>query len=412
MIHMQPQKAFAAVSSQQLIKDQNTMLLFNLVRKKAPISRASLARISGLSPATVSMLIDELISNQWIQETDLVSETAERGRKPILLEVNAARGLIATLELLSRGYICTVYDIRLNRIASRRVRETAATCSGVLETLLSLARENQFSAEHLLGVHILFPGLFEESTGRLGFSAVISEADMAEPELAAALRERLPGVRIMLSNNATVTAYSAFMEAGDRIETPLLAMTVYEGINAGIVMRLPAGNEMCLPVEAGHIIVREDGPLCKCGNHGCLETLCSTPALFRAIAEKTGRAPEFSDSYGADCNQDAMAEVASAFASGDAAVTEVLREYTRSLCCGLISIVNLFAVRSIRIGGDLRLLGPAYSALLQETLAEEFHTVTGMHELNLELFDDDYEASRKAAVILTMESIFRSGFQG
>ena len=406
MIHFQSQENAPAVSSQQLIKDRNMMALFNLVRKNAPVSRASLARISGLSPATVSMLIDELIANQWIMETDLIPETTERGRKPILLEVNAARGLIATLEILSRGYVLTIYDIRLNRIASRRVREASATCAGVLDAISSIAGENRLDVGRLLGVHVLFPGLFEEGTGRLGFSAVIPEACMAEPDLIAGLRAGLPNARVMISNNSTVTAYAAYMDAGENTRTPLLAMTIYEGINAGIVMRA-GGRDICLPVEAGHIIVREDGPLCKCGNRGCLETLCSTPALFRAVSENTGRPLRYSDTYGADCNQDAMEQVSEAFFAGDPGAEAALRGFTRSLCCGLISIVNLFGVRSIRIGGAIRALGNGFSSLLRETLKNEYSTVTSSRELNVELFDDDCESSRNAAAILIMESIFR-----
>ena len=404
MIDTQPRAPSRANSSQQVIKDQNTMLLFNLVRKTSPISRAELARQSGLSPATVSMLIEELIENQWIRETDSVPLSVERGRRPILLEVNASRGYVATVEILSRGYICSIYDICLHKIASVRSHDTASGSRQIADTLLGMARSKRITNHRLLGVHILFPGLFNDETGELGFSAVIEEHDMVQRDLAAQLRRRLPQAHVLVSNNAAMVAYSEFVAESLDAAAPLLAMTIYEGINAGVVL----GGKECMPVEAGHIIIQKDGPLCKCSNRGCLEAFCSTPALFRAINQRTDMALEFQDDYGADCNQQAMVEVARAFAAGDEAVTAVLRDYVYALCCGIVSVVNLFAIRSVRIGGAVRLLGEPFAQLLRQTLASEFRIITNDRSLTVELFDDDYEFSRKAAVMLILERIFQN----
>ena len=393
-----------STSSQQVIKDQNTMLLFNLVRKTPPISRAELARRSGLSPATVSMLIEELIANQWIQETDTVAPSSERGRRPILLEVNASRGYVATVEILSRGYICSIYDICLHKIASVRCRDTASSSRQIADTLLGLARSKRIANHRLMGIHILFPGLFDAESGELGFSAVIGEADMVQRDLVEQLRRRLPQTHVMISNNAAMVAYSEFVAESLGAAAPLLAMTIYEGINAGVVL----GGKECMPVEAGHIIIQRNGPLCKCNNRGCLEAFCSTPALFRAINQRTSLNLDFQDDYGADCNQDAMAKVAAAFLAGDEDVAAVIKDYVYALCCGIISIVNLFAIRSVRIGGAVRSLGKPFAEMLRKTLETEFHIMTNAGALNVELFDDDYESSRQAAVMLILERIFQN----
>ena len=404
MIDTQLCASFRATSSQQVIKDQNTMLLFNLVRKMPPISRAELARRSGLSPATVSMLIEELIANQWIQETDTIAPSTERGRRPILLEVNASRGFVATVEILSRGYICSIYDICLHKIASVRCRDVASSSRQIADTLLGLARSKRIANHRLMGIHILFPGLFDAESGELGFSAVIGEDDMVQRDLVAQLRRRLPQTHVMISNNAAMVAYSEFVAESLDAAAPLLAMTIYEGINAGVVLR---GKE-CMPVEAGHIIIQRNGPLCKCNNRGCLEAFCSTPALFRAINQRTSLNLEFQDDYGADCNQDAMAKVAAAFLAGDEDVATVIKDYVYALSCGITSVVNLFGIRSVRIGGAVRALGDPFANILRKTLETEFHIMTSAGSLTVELFDDDYESSRQAAVMLTLERIFQN----
>jgi N-acetylglucosamine repressor len=404
MIDTQLCTSARSTSSQQLIKDQNTMLLFNLVRKMPPISRAELARRSGLSPATVSILIEELIANQWIQETDSVAPSPERGRRPILLEVNASRGFVATVEILSRGYICSIYDICLHKIASVRSRDTASSSRQIADTLLGLARSKRITNHRLLGIHILYPGLFDTESGELGFSAVIREDEMVQTDLVAHLRRRLPQAHVMISNNAAMVAYSEFIAESLDAAAPLLAMTIYEGINAGVVL----GGKECMPVEAGHTIIQRNGPLCKCNNRGCLEAFCSTPALFRSINQRTSLGLEFQDDYGADCNHEAMAKVAAAFQAGDEAVEAVIKDYVYALSCGIISIVNLFAIRSVRIGGAVRALGEPFAEMLRHTLKQEFHIITNARSLTVELFDDDYESSRHAAVMLILERIFQN----
>jgi len=111
------------VISQQELRLNNTMLVFNLIRDLMPISRIELAKRSPFSSSTISNLVDELLQNHWIVETATVQNSA-RGRRSTLLEVNAHRGCVATVELLGRGYICTLYDICLKKIAGTRIRNT------------------------------------------------------------------------------------------------------------------------------------------------------------------------------------------------------------------------------------------------------------------------------------------------
>lgn len=399
MTPMMPKAPGRPAYSQQVIKDRNATHLFNLVRKLGPISRAELARVSSLSPATVTVLMEELLENKWIRELTPVMTPGVRGRRPILLEVNAAAGFVATLELLSQGYICSLYDICENKIAERRRQSN--TSRDICRTMKELVALR--GADRLLGIHVLYPGLFDADTGHLGFSAMIPQENMVQTDLIDVLREQLPHTHIMVSNTSTAMAYSVFAAHAPNVAVPLLALSVHEGINAGVV----TDSHTCLPLEAGHIVIRQDGPACMCGNQGCLETLCSTPALFRQIKARTDLKPEYLDVYGAECNQQAMALVAEAFHQGDPAVVQVLEDFAYTLCCGIVSIVNLFAVQSVCIGGTVRQLGKPFADLLSKTLQQRFHILTSSQQVTIDLFDNDLEASRKAAVTLTMEHIFK-----
>lgn len=405
MIQMQKKRLAGASYSQQVIKDCNETLLFNLVRKLAPISRAELARISGLSPATVTVLTGELMDNLWIHELSSEMAECQRGRRPILLEVNAGRGYVITVEILSQGYICSLYDICLNQIATVRERICAPSAMQICQTVQTLSLRYEIPLERLLGIHVLYPGLFDAESCELGFSAVIEDSHMAQRDLIAVLRKQFPETMVQLSNVASAMAYAVYVEHAPQAQQPLVALSMYEGINSGVVLEEQGG----IPLEAGHIMVQTDGLPCHCGNRGCLETLCSTPALFRAINERTSLRVEYAETYGADCNTTAMRQVADALAEGDAEVVAVLEEYAYHLCCGFVSIVNMLAIRSVYIGGTVYLLGEPFLQLLQKCVRENFQILTTSREVSVNLFDDDCENTRKAAVMQTLERIFQKG---
>ena len=102
-----------------------------------------------------------------------------------------------------------------------------------------------------------------------------------------------------------------------------------------------------------------------------------------------------------------MEQVADAFSRGDPEVTAVVKDFARALCSGIVSIVNLFGLQSVYIGGAVRLLGEPFIQLIRELLAQHFRIITNTQAVQCALFDDDLEASRKAAVTLTMERLFQ-----
>ena len=275
---IQVRAGMPSASYQQHLKDQNATLLFDLVRRRSPISRAELTKTSGLSAATVTVLVDELLQGGWLVELGAVGSTA-RGRRPINLAVNAARGAVATLEILSDGSILSVYDICLHKLTQTRSRLPASTSASIIAQLRAQLAALGLAEEQLLGIHILYPGLIDAMTERLSFSAVIRSWQQCCPTILPDSRAAFPDAYVMLSNNAAAVAYSAFLRDTEPPPLPLLVMTVQEGIDAGAV--LPGGRSM--PLEAGHISIDRNGPVCNCGNRGCLETFCSTTALFARL---------------------------------------------------------------------------------------------------------------------------------
>ena len=223
-----------ADAARQSGKDRNATLLFDLVRRLAPISRAELAKTSGLSPATVTVLVDELLQGGWLVELGVSASEERRGRRPVNLAINARRGAVATLEITGGGYILSVYDICLGKLAQLRSSRMAQESEPVIRQLRTQLEALSLADAQLLGIHVLYPGLFDRESGRLGFSAVIENWRKSSPTLLRDLREAFASARVMLSNSAAATAYSAFVH--DMREPPLPLLVVMFGIPAGCIV--------------------------------------------------------------------------------------------------------------------------------------------------------------------------------
>ena len=390
-----------ADAARQSGKDRNATLLFDLVRRLAPISRAELAKTSGLSPATVTVLVDELLQGGWLVELGVSASEERRGRRPVNLAINARRGAVATLEITGGGYILSVYDICLGKLAQLRSSRMAQESEPVIRQLRTQLEALSLADAQLLGIHVLYPGLFDRESGRLGFSAVIENWRKSSPTLLRYLREAFASARAMLSNSAAATAYSAFVHDMREPPLPLLVMTIQEGIDAGVI--LPGGQS--IPVEAGHISIDRCGPLCNCGNRGCLETFCSATALLARL-RAAGFTPSGEVPDGVEPLDAQLRQIAKAFSDGDAAVRSCLHAYARDLDCALVSLVNLLGVRAVRLGGLPQQLGAPFLLLLQRTLRQEFHVLTASQQLDLQLFDCRAEDVRQAAVMQTLQAIF------
>ena len=392
--------------SQQEIRHSNTRMVLNMIRDMAPISRVDLARNCSLSVSTVSNLVDGLIRDEWVVEKESVAISA-RGRHAVMLEVNEQRGFVATVELLSRGYICTIYDIKLHKICGQRIKDTIYNAEHIARTITGMLVANKISIEKLLSIHLIFPGIVDQVSGDLISSAAFPDIANLDRHVVIRLREMFPQALVLVSTNGTIIALEEFVINKTSPTLPLLSLNIDEAIFGGVVMSNPDSNmNFCFPVEIGHSIIDYNGEECYCGNRGCLETLCSTPKLFKMLNERAGMKLEYSDLFGSDCNVDAMKTVAKELENKNEEVIKVLKDYTQVLCKGLISNINLLGIQSVRIGGDIAFLGETYLEMIKTTFNELCSPLINKGRIKFELFLSDYEQIRLAATLMCLDIVF------
>jgi predicted NBD/HSP70 family sugar kinase len=269
-------------ASKETPREINRLVLLNLVRKKQPISRADLARESGLQRSTVSLIIEELIADKWLLESSEVS--SQRGRKPTFLRLNQRRSVVCVDIRPSQmtigvgnvnGAFDWIHTLKTPPDPFSAVQELASS-------IRSLLRDTDKEYE---GIGISVPGRIDFLTDRLVFAPNLKwpPVNIKQP------LEKETGLTVEVQNAANACALSEmwFGNLGDVRD--LVAITVSEGIGAGIIAHghLISGTRG-MAGEFGHVPLDPEGPLCSCGNRGCWEVLASNRAGIRYYFESRG----------------------------------------------------------------------------------------------------------------------------
>jgi predicted NBD/HSP70 family sugar kinase len=283
------------VATSETARQINRRIALNFIRRHTPMSRADLARRSGLQPSTVSAIVDQLIAEGWV--TEGASGPAPRGRRPRFLHLNVERAGILAVEL--RPEVTTVglagVDARFVEQCSWSTPHTPeAFVRKLARTVTSLRRAHPRVVCEGMGISL--PGRVD-ATGRLVFAPNLRWGDA---NLASLIGEAT-GLPVVLENaaNACALAELWFGRHPENIRH-LLAVTVSEGIGVGLLVNgqlLHGGQAMA--GEFGHITIDEHGPPCPCGKRGCWERYASNSAAVQHYvhgpSSAVGAIPRFAD---------------------------------------------------------------------------------------------------------------------
>ncbi len=270
------------VASSETARNINRSVVLNIIRRRQPISRADLARVSGLQRSTVSLITEQLIAEDWVVYGPL--GRLPRGRRPTFLTLNDRRAIVVT-DLRPNQTTVAVADVN-GRFLSQQAIPTLAPPGKMVAKLVATIRSLMDAHSDLSfeGVGISLPGRFEEEKGRIIFAPNLKwpEFDLKQP------LEAGTGLRVELENaaNACVLAEVWFGQA--ETERDLVVVTISEGIGTGIFINghLVRGLHG-MAGEFGHVPLEANGLPCSCGGHGCWEVYGSNRAALRYYQESS-----------------------------------------------------------------------------------------------------------------------------
>ena len=341
------------------------MTLLRLLFAKPGLSRSALAAEAQLTKSTVSLLVNELMAEGWLQEHEVIA-SGELGRRPTPLFVDPHRLLLLGAELGIEGVEVVITSLTgkvvASLVASYGPDTQAATCIQLLaRSLLKVLEQVDLGRQKIIGIGIGLPGGVNEDSECLIFAPNLGWRDVA---FGAALRGELcasvlAGTPLFLQNEADVAALGESEFNPSEKADPLLYVSISHGVGAGVLVgdRLLTGYRG-FAGEVGHIILQWEGPLCTCGRKGCAEALIG----FRAMLGGNKPDPQRPEAT----NQ--LAEIQRRIREADPITMQSVDQAGRYLGVLLQNLTAAYDPARIVLGGAATNLGAVYLAPALATL--------------------------------------------
>lgn len=265
------------LNNRYTVREENEQSVIQIINQQPNISRAELSQRTGLTKATISSIVNQLLENQLILETGAGSSSSVGGRKPIFLQLNKKAGISLSIDL-GYNYLFAVTTYLDGKIIEEVKNEIHITKENAVSEILSILSyfEKKLPATPygIIGLSIAVHGIVYENNILFTPYYNLNELDLYN-ELS--IHTSIP---IHIENEANLSALgekSCFFT-----ESNLVSISIHSGIGAGIIIdnKLYHGREG-RSGEIGHTILIPNGKPCPCGNKGCLEQYSSEESILR-----------------------------------------------------------------------------------------------------------------------------------
>jgi predicted NBD/HSP70 family sugar kinase len=346
------------VATSETARHINRRITLNFLRHHQPMSRADLARRSGLQRSTVSAIVDQLIEEGWVTEGAI--GRLPRGRRPRFLHLNVERAGIVGVDLRPETTTVALANVDA-RVVAQTSWPTPRDAATFARTLSQSIQNLRAGHPGMLceGIGVSLPGRVDPE-GRLVFAPNLGWGEVGLREMI----ETSTGLPVNLENAANACALGEVWFGGHLEHVRhLVAVTISEGIGVGVLLngQLVHGAH-AMAGEFGHVTLDEEGPQCCCGKRGCWERYASNSAAmdhFASISGKPGKT-------GAPMGFRDLLRLAE---EGDRHAVETLDRMAHYLGVGLATIVTGLAPEVIVVIGEVtsawQRVGPAVAEVLE-----------------------------------------------
>jgi predicted NBD/HSP70 family sugar kinase/DNA-binding transcriptional ArsR family regulator len=353
------------------LRERNRRRVVEVLRRRGLASRSDITRETGLSRTTVSSIVAAMQRDGLITERpEEPGLRTEGGRPPTMLAFEPTVGALVGIDfghdrlrvaVSDFGYSVlaeTGFALDVGESAAAAIEAAAAAVDDVLGAA-GVARDRVLSA----GVGL--PGPIDPESGQVCSDSILPSWFELDPRVA--LEERL-GIVTHLDNDANVGALGEWMFGAARGRDLVTYVRLSSGVGAGLILqgrifRGAAG----VAGELGHVLADPSGPICRCGNRGCLETLVSAPALCEQLERSHG-----------ELTVTALLELA---AAGDRGCRRVIQDAARVVGRALADLCTTINPDVVVIGGELSaagdlLLEPLRAVIRQHAIPAAVTSVT------------------------------------
>ena len=394
---MSPRVAVASPATVSDVRRRNVSEALRNVIRSGRTTRATLAAECGVSVASATNLVGDLIAEGLIVEAGV---TSSRGGRPVtMLQPNPSGAYFIGADVGERGVAVELFDLAMTRVDREfrggRTEEQIETIGEDLDAALDALRARHPVAwERLVGVGLALPGIVEtDADGRqilyaqsLGWPPV-DTADLVSQQ-----------VRIFAENGAKTQAMAELWNGAARGLDEVLVVLLGRGVGLGVVSGGSLAHGLTSSAgEWGHLKIQRGGRVCRCGGRGCVEAYLGADAIL-AIWREAGGRPDGS-------GWRAIGDLLDADRAGDPIAVGVVEELVATLGSALGGLVNLTNPARIVIGGwvGLRLMETLASRIEAATRAESLVRPGSQFDLRASAFGGDTVAF--GAALMPLEAL-------
>lgn len=338
-------------ATHEQIKNQNTDLVLRTIYQARSISRAEIARTTGLTRPTVSSIVGELMDMQLV--TEIGYGPSVRGKPPLILELNANSRNILCIDIANHEFRGALVNLRGDIIhRSSLAAEDIAGDEAIDMVYRLIDQLMAASVVPLLGIGIGTPGLADPVRGIVRQAVNLAWRNLPLGDLLS-IRYNLPAY---VANDSQIAALAELTFGTGAKASNLVVIKIGRGVGAGIVIdrHLYYGDSFGAG-EIGHVQVVPNGELCRCGQHGCLETVISSRSL------KQQAEPFLGTTITSD-------ELFAVFQTGRPEILALIDEAGQYLGKAVSHLVSVLDIHHVLIAGSLARYGDPLTRAVQQQI--------------------------------------------
>lgn len=346
-------------ATRQHTKDHNSRLVLRTIYNGGELSRADVARVTGLTRPTVSAIVAELLENELVIE--MGQGPSAGGKRPTLLSINGSGRHLIAIDLSGTDFRAARLNLR-GEIEARAVRPAAGVRGeDALVSIHDLIAAVRPTNSDLLGLSVATPGLVDPHNGIVRRAVNLGWVNVPLRDL---LEERY-GRPVHVANDSHMAALAEYTYGQSADSPNLIVIRAGRGIGAGIILGgLPFYGDGFGAGEIGHVVVNTGGDLCTCGNRGCLETTSSVSAILHRL-DTADRA----QSSLAGIPSPTWGQFVAAVAEHDPVATDIAVFAGRHLGAAVANMVGALNIQTIALAGRVAELGE----ILLDAVQAEMH---------------------------------------
>ncbi|MCU1470231.1 MAG: family transcriptional regulator [Glaciihabitans sp.] len=350
----------ATPGSQTSLREANRARIVDAVKRHGGLTQVELAGATGLSPATVSNIVKELTASGVLH----ITMTTRSGRRAQHVTLARALGIVAGVHISTRHMRVALSDVTNTVVAEHNMplakdHRADNELDKATRLIADMLDSVDATMDEILAVGIAVPAPIDVITGEISRSGLMRGWDGIS---IADLMHRRIKRPVFVDNEANLAALAEFRLGAARGRPNSVYLRVGQGIGAGLILNgaVYRGYESAAG-EFGHMTIDEHGPICRCGNRGCLEAIAGGPAILEGLRESNG--PQ------------KLTDVVVHAIAGDAICIRAIADAGRHIGIAAANVCNLLAPERIVVGGELAragelLLGPMRHSLERSVVME------------------------------------------